>query len=90
MFYLKQILKLNVYQTKMPLYKNSSGSSGVTAYTIGKALIKVVFKDGQTYVYSYKSAGKKHIEEMKKLATIGKGLTTYINVHVKEKYDKKL
>ncbi len=74
----------------MPLYKNSSRSSGIMAYTSYKDSIKIVFKDGETYLYSYESAGKKNIEEMKKLAAQGEGLTTYINKFVKERYEKKL
>ncbi|MBA3680902.1 MAG: hypothetical protein H0W73_07010 [Bacteroidetes bacterium] len=74
----------------MPLYKNISKNSGIISYSSGKDFIKIVFRDGESYVYSYVSAGKQHIDKMKKLAARGKGLTTYINKYVKEKYAAKL
>ena len=74
----------------MPLYKNTSKNSGIISYSIGANYIKIVFKDGEAYLYSHKSAGKTHINKLKALAKEGKGLTTYINQHVKEKYESKL
>ncbi len=71
----------------MKLYKNSSGNSGVTAYETGKTFIRVKFIEGSVYTYSYKSAGKTHIEKMKVLAESGKGLSGYISKYVKDKFD---
>lgn len=73
----------------MPVYKNSSGKSGILSYSIGNDFIKIVFRDGEAYLYTNLSAGVRHIKNMKKLAEAGKGLTTYINQHVKEKFEKK-
>lgn len=48
------------------------------------------FSDSETYIYTYASTGKKHIEDMKKLAVQGYGLTTYINKNVRQAYARKL
>jgi hypothetical protein len=74
----------------MPRYKNRSGESGVIAYEAGKDHIIVQFIDGEKYLYSYKRPGKLFVERMKKLAAAGKGLSTFISVNVREKYEKKL
>jgi hypothetical protein len=66
-------------------------NSGISAYEIGDNHIKVKFSDRSViYTYSYRKAGKIHVENMKKLAKDGKGLNTYINQHVKDSYDKML
>ena len=69
----------------MQRYK-SSVNSGVLAYEIGDDRIKVKFLDGTIYLYTYQSAGAENIEQMKALAQIGKGLTTFINQFVREQY----
>lgn len=74
----------------MKSYGNKSGNSGVKAYSNGRTSITVQFIDGATYLYNYISAGKAHIEQMKKAAAAGKGLSTYISQHVKDKYAEKL
>jgi hypothetical protein len=69
-------------------YGNAAGNSGVVAYKIGKDHIAVKFVDkAEPYIYSYASAGAKHVKEMKKLAKAGKGLSTYISQHVKDGYE---
>lgn len=73
----------------MKPYKNISGKSGVWAYLIGPDWIKVKFgRNGETYTYSYRSAGIEHVERMKVLAEAGKGLATYINRHVRDLYEE--
>ncbi|MES2566793.1 MAG: hypothetical protein V4565_08000 [Bacteroidota bacterium] len=74
----------------MSRYKNTSGNAGILSYSLGKDYIKIMFKRGETYLYTYNSTGKTRIEKMKKLALAGKGLTTYINIFVKNKYESKL
>ncbi|MBA3707169.1 MAG: hypothetical protein H0W84_15080 [Bacteroidetes bacterium] len=74
----------------MKRYRKLNKDSGVYAYEIGRDNIKVQFNDGSVYLYTNVNTGKKNIEQMKKLATTGKGLTTYINIHVKEKYALKV
>lgn len=70
-------------------YRNLSGDSGVTAYAFGPGYIRVRFIDGEIYEYTHKSAGKKAIEDMQRLAVAGKGLSTYISQHVREKYESR-
>jgi hypothetical protein len=68
-------------------YRNSGRNSGVHAYEIGDDYIKVQFKDWKIYLYSFNSAGKHHIEQMKALAIRGRGLNSYINKNVKNDYE---
>jgi hypothetical protein len=74
----------------MQHYSNLSGSSGVIAYHTGSNYIDIQFQDGSIYRYTYNSAGLDEVEEMKQLAALGKGLTTFINQHVRENYATKL
>lgn len=71
----------------MERYKNLSGGSGVSGYEIGNDRIKVYFKTGTNYLYTYASAGSYNIEYMKRLAAAGRGLNTFINTTVKHKYE---
>jgi len=76
---------------KMHKY-HSDHDSGVISYLIEDQNIKILFppdKDGQPsiYTYSYTKPGKKHVEEMKKLAVKGSDLATYINKNIREKYE---
>ena len=73
----------------MTEYKNLSGESGILAYEIGDDFIRVQFQDKEVYVYTNESTGQEHIDEMKRLAEKGRGLNTYINQHVRKKYDRK-
>ena len=78
---------------KMHKY-HSDHNSGVLAYYIEDHDIKILFppdKDGQpfVYTYSYTRPGKKHVEEMKKLALKGSDLATYINKYIREKYERR-
>jgi hypothetical protein len=71
-------------------YKNQSRESGVSAYETGADYIIVEFIGGDTYRYTYHSAGKRAIEMMKKLAVEGKGLSTYISQKIRQRYEKRL
>ena len=70
-------------------YKGSE-NGGIAGYECDDKSIKLQFKDGRCYLYTNKKPGKKHVEEMKKLAVSGKGLTTYVNQNVRDNYEKKL
>lgn len=70
----------------MERYRNLSGDSGVLAYQIGDAAIAVQFRNGDIYDYTYASAGRRNIEQMKRLARAGKGLSTFISQHVHHAY----
>lgn len=74
----------------MKQYKNTGGNSGALSYEIMADSIKIEFQDGSIYLYTYHSAGKNNVEQMKKLAEKGQGLTTFINVNVHNKYTSKL
>lgn len=67
----------------MKKYKGSSRNSDVIAYESGPDWIKVKFKDDTVFTYSYKSAGRIHVETMKDLAQSGKYLSTYIHRYMK-------
>jgi hypothetical protein len=84
------ILYLNTQLCYMQWYKNLSGDSGVEGFETRKDSIKIRFRGGAVYLYTYKSAGKNKIEKMKRLALAGKGLSTYISTHVKNDYATKL
>jgi len=74
----------------MVQYKNLSKKSGVTAYEIMADSIKIRFVNGDTYLYTYQSAGRRAIERMKKLAVSGRHLSTYISQAIKDRFAKKL
>jgi hypothetical protein len=74
----------------METYKNAGDNSGVSAYEIGKEHITVQFKDSSVYLYNYTAPGRSQVEEMKRLAKKGEGLTTFINQHVREQYALRL
>jgi len=74
----------------MKPYKHKTEKAGVAAYNTGDDFIIIEFQDGSTYLYNYKSTGKANIERMKTLAATGKGLTTFINQHVRDHYAEKL
>ena len=72
----------------MQVYEDLNDDSGVSSYEIRDSSIKVWFnRDSASYVYTYSSAGKYHVDHMKKLALNGKGLNTYINNNVKRDFE---
>lgn len=71
----------------MERYANLNGNSGVVAFEIGSTWIKVQFRTGSPYTYSYQKAGEIHVEKMKVLARNGRGLNSYINLNCKYSYD---
>lgn len=71
-------------------YSNRGGDSGISAYEIKEDGIVVQFSTGTKYLYTNMSAGASNIEEMKKLATIGKGLNSFIMKYARTSYSKKL
>jgi hypothetical protein len=75
----------------MERYKNLNGDSGVVSYEIGTDYIWVVFLDGTRYLYTYARTGAQNVEQMKRLATDGRGLSTFISANhaVRNGYAKK-
>lgn len=74
----------------MPRYKNIARKSGVDRYEIGAGYIDVWFAHDGGYRYTNESAGPENIAEMQRLALLGRGLATFINRHVRARYERKL
>ena len=73
----------------MKKYAGANNNSGVVCYEIGDDYTMIKFVGSERiYLYTYASAGIIAIEKMKMLAKKGKGLNTYINQIVKEKYER--
>ena len=70
----------------MQRYQNLAGNSGVEAFELAPRSIRVRFAGGDCYLYTYASAGKEHVQAMKRLAKEGRGLSSYISSHVKDGY----
>jgi hypothetical protein len=62
----------------MQTYGNLAGNSGVVAFEILRDGILVCFVNGGTYLYDYSTPGREHVDEMKRLAQAGRGLSSYI------------
>lgn len=71
----------------MENYLNRRGNSPITHFQIENEKIIVWFKGGKSYSYSYRKAGKDHVEQMKILAKSGSGLSAYITKNVRFSYD---
>lgn len=71
-------------------YGNLSGQSGIIAYEAGSDNIIIQFNDGEMYLYTYSATGEKHVEEMKRLAQKGEGLTTYLNKNIRERHQRRV
>ncbi len=70
----------------MESYADTNGNSSVARYQSGLDYIIVEFKANKYsgtmyYRYTYTSAGQTSIEEMKRLAQHGSGLSSYINTN---------
>jgi hypothetical protein len=74
----------------MPRYQNLNGHSGVRAYQIRPEAIDLTFVNGDRYRYSYLRPGRTQVEQMKTLAKIGEGLSTFVSQHVRDNYERKL
>jgi hypothetical protein len=74
----------------MKKYKNVSGKSTVTMFELAKDVVTVRFTSQEVYRYSNQSAGSENISKMKTLALAGKGLGTFIENNVKEKFARKV
>jgi hypothetical protein len=74
----------------MTLYKNLSGDSKVVRYQIAKDALTIRFADCSVYIYTNQSAAPGNISKMKTLAVAGKGLGTFIETNLKERYARKI
>lgn len=61
----------------MEIHKNLGGDSSVRAYEIGIDSIRVLFTDGWTYLYTYQSARREIVEQIKNLDIAGYGLKQF-------------
>ena len=71
-------------------YKNLSGKSTVKRYEIAKDALKIIFTNGTMYRYTNQSASPENIAKMKELAHAGKGLGTFIETNLKDRFLRKL
>ena len=71
-------------------YQNLGGKSLVATYKILKDSITIGFVSHAKYIYSNQSAGMENVSKMKVLALAGKGLGTFIENNVKEKFARKV
>ena len=79
-----------MYTMKFP-YQSHNPHTGVASYEIADTAIILEFSDGKSrYLYNDEAPGRAHVEAMKRLAVAGKGLTTYVNQHVRDHYAGKL
>ena len=62
----------------MKRYPNLEGNSGVVAYEPRPKGIAVQFRGGDVYEYTERSAGADAVDVMRRLATCGRGLSTFI------------
>lgn len=74
----------------MTKYKNLGGKSTVAMYDIAKDAVTVRFTTHAVYLYSNQSAGPENVSKMKALAVAGKGLGTFIDSAVKDKFARKI
>lgn len=73
----------------MQMYKNLGGDSNIKCYEIGNDYIDVIFYGtAKTYRYSYASAGRQKVEQMKRLAQQGEGLNSYIIKNARLLYER--
>ncbi len=71
-------------------YANNGGDSGVSGYEYGDDYIIIEFKEGKNrfYKYTYLSAGRSAVDQMKNLADVGHGLNSYVSTY-KPKHSEK-
>jgi len=71
-------------------YKNLSGDSKVARYEIAKDALTIRFTDNSVYIYTNQSADPVNISKMKTLAAAGKGLGTFVEANVKNRFMRKV
>lgn len=71
-------------------YAQLAGDTGIVAYATGPDSIAIEFRDGARYLYTADSSGGDNVQRMKQLAARGIGLTTFVNQHVRQAYERKL
>ena len=74
----------------MEKYMNLNGNSGVESYEIGRHSITIEFKDGNVYLYTFRSAGRVNVEKMQELARAGRGLNTFVSQNIRAAFAEKV
>lgn len=67
-------------------YKNLSGKSTVARYELRKDSVAIRFTDHSVYIYTNQTADPENISKMKTLANAGKGLGTFIEANLKDRF----
>ena len=65
-------------------------NSGVAAFTLHTDSIDIEFRDGKRYRYTATRPGIEAVRTMHRLALAGRGLATFINQHVRDRFALKL
>lgn len=71
-------------------YKNLSGDSKVVRYAAAKDAITIRFADCSVYLFTNQSVGPETIAKMKGLALAGRGLGTFVEANVKDRFARKI
>lgn len=70
------------------IYNDLRASSGITHFSIHPDAVTIHY-GAKKYTYSHASAGKEHVDTMKRLAATGAGLASYVSAykpdHVQDK-----
>ncbi len=74
----------------MQPYQSRSRNSGVVAFDLGEDSIELEFRDGSRYRYDAHRPGLEQVARMQQLALGGRGLTTFVNQNVRDRYAAKL
>lgn len=78
--------KMRQYQN----YKNVGGKSKVLKFELEKDAVNIRFSDASAYRYTNQSAGPENISKMKTLALSGKGLGTFVETNLKDRFERKI
>jgi hypothetical protein len=73
----------------MTPYGDHARQHGVVSYEVGPESIDVEFTSGWIYHFSYANPGQLRVDRMKELAQSGKGLSTFISKHVKNRFESR-
>lgn len=69
-------------------YGNRSGRSGVVAYALAADAVHVLFAhDDKRYVYGLPLADTAQLDEMRRLAATGRGLSSFVSRHFREPFE---
>lgn len=71
----------------MERYANKDKDSPITHFAVESDRIIIWYQEiPDPYIYPESKIGKRHLKELIKRAVSGRGLSTYINQNVKEKF----